>query len=297
MLGACEGPNSVRATKTRRLVVLKRRPGLKSGLLAGAMSIGLVCPASPAMAQTGAQGLKLYVLPCGTLSNIVSLAAYDLENEPVARTMSVTCALVVHPRGTLLWDTGVGDNNPERPSRWVPGPKPLKDLLSDIGYTPDRITYLALSHGHSDHTGNANDYAGATWLVQKAEYDSMFGAKANTNPYKALKDAKTVSLTGDHDVFGDGTVMLKSTPGHSPGHQVLFVKLAKTAPVVLSGDLYHYAAERTLDRMPPREREQGQTKASRAALDEFMKKTGAQLWITHDIIEDAKLRKSPSYYE
>jgi hypothetical protein len=83
----------------------------------------------------------------------------------------------------------------------------------------------------------------------------------------------------------------------TPGHQVLFVKLAKTGPVVISGDLYHWAAERALDRMAPREREQGQTKASRDALEAFMTKNKAQLWVQHDLAENAKLDKSPKYYD
>ena len=98
-------------------------------------------------------------------------------------------------------------------------------------------------------------------------------------------------------MFGDGTVVLKSAPGHTPGHQVLFVKLAKTGPVVVSGDLYHYPEERTLNRIPTFDADEKQTAASRAALDVFLKQTGAQLWIQHDFIANAKLKKAPGYYE
>ena len=91
--------------------------------------------------------------------------------------------------------------------------------------------------------------------------------------------------------------MLKATPGHSPGHQVLFLKLAKTGPVVVSGDLYHYPEERTLNRIPTFEADERQTAASRASLDAFMKKAGAQLWIQHDFNGNAKLKKAPGYYE
>jgi glyoxylase-like metal-dependent hydrolase (beta-lactamase superfamily II) len=98
-------------------------------------------------------------------------------------------------------------------------------------------------------------------------------------------------------VFGDGSVILKSAPGHTQGHQVLYVKLAKTGGVVLSGDLYHYPAEKTLDRVPTFEFSQEQTRASRKNVDAFLKKTGAQLWIQHDFEGNAKLKKSPQYYE
>ena len=114
----------------------------------------------------------------------------------------------------------------------------------------------------------------------------------------ALKTSKTVIITKDeHDVFGDGTVVIKSTPGHSPDHQVLFLKLAKTGPILLSGDLYHYPEERKLNRVPTTEFNAQQTVASRAAVEEFLKKTRAQLWIQHDFTANARLKKAPEFYD
>ena len=101
----------------------------------------------------------------------------------------------------------------------------------------------------------------------------------------------------DYDVFGDGTVVIKSAPGHSPDHQVLFLKLAKTGPVVLSGDLYHYPEERKLNKIPTTEFDASRTVASRAAVEAFLKKTGAQLWIQHDFTATAKLKKAPAFYD
>jgi len=127
----------------------------------------------------------------------------------------------------------------------------------------------------------------------------MFGPNVRPEsmaPYKALKDSKTEILNGDRDVFGDGSVVLKFTPGHTPGHQSLYVKLAKTGGIVLSGDLYHYPEERTLGRMPEAEKST-QTAASRAALDAFMKQVNAELWIEHDISRFSKQKKAPDYYE
>ena len=98
-------------------------------------------------------------------------------------------------------------------------------------------------------------------------------------------------------MFGDGSVIIKSTPGHTPGHQVLFLKLARTGPVVLSGDLYHYPEERTLHRLPVADFNKEQTAASRAELEVFLKKTGAQLWIQHDFLGNAKLKKAPAFYD
>jgi len=91
--------------------------------------------------------------------------------------------------------------------------------------------------------------------------------------------------------------MLLATPGHSPGHQSLLVRLAKTGPVLLSGDLFHYPAERTLNKVPQSDFTPAQTAAPRAKIEEVLKKTGAQLWIQHDTIANRKLNKAPAYYE
>jgi glyoxylase-like metal-dependent hydrolase (beta-lactamase superfamily II) len=180
--------------------------------------------------------------------------------------------------------------------------KTLSGQLAEVGYRPDQIKYLVLSHMHFDHVGNANEFAGpnTTWLVQKGEREAMFGdgvVSSTINPdYAALKNAHTQLLDGNHDVFGDGTVTIVSTPGHTVGHQVLFVRLPKSGPLVLSGDLYHYPGERTLNRMPDREKSAG-TPESRARVEALVKDSGAQLWIGHDIVNFARLKKSPAYYE
>jgi glyoxylase-like metal-dependent hydrolase (beta-lactamase superfamily II) len=174
--------------------------------------------------------------------------------------------------------------------------------LAEVGYSPADITYLALSHYHYDHTANANAFAGSTWLVRRVERDAMFAERPPgvTQPasYAALKNSKTMVIERDeHDVFGDGTVVIKSAPGHTPGHQVLFVKLLKTGAVVLSGDLYHFREARTLKRVATFDFNQEQTPATREAIEAFLTKTGALLWIQHDAVGNALLRKAPEYYQ
>jgi N-acyl homoserine lactone hydrolase len=254
------------------------------------------------------RSVRLYVFDCGVLKR-GEPTAYGLTREQVGSTdFSDACYLVVHPQGTLLWDVGIIPDDQITPGGVeIPAANgtnvarmTLRSQLKAIGYTPRNITYLAISHGHADHIANANEYAGSTLLMQKAERESLFSEEAQKRPlfttYSALKGSKTIELDGDHDVFGDGTVVVKSTPGHTPGHQSLFVKLAKTGPVVLTGDLYHYAAERRLNKVPANDN-RAQTEASRAAIEELLQKTGAQLWIQHDILANANLRKSPKYYE
>jgi glyoxylase-like metal-dependent hydrolase (beta-lactamase superfamily II) len=259
--------------------------------------------------------LRLYVFDCGTLEG--DPVRFNLKREEMATTdMSVACYLVVHPRGSLIWDTGAvpdGDvtsgNQRTRhhivlpnTERYVTLARSLKNQLSEAGYAPRDITYLALSHYHWDHTANANDFARATWLVRQVEKDAMLAAKppdlVQRSNFDALAKSKTVIIkTDDYDVFRDRSVVIKFAPGHTPGHQVLFVKLAKTGPVLLSGDLYHYPEERTLDRVPTFEFNAEQTRRTRRAIDAFLKTSGAQLWIQHDFAANARLKKGPAFYE
>lgn len=252
--------------------------------------------------------LRVYVLDCGTLKERDAVP-YGLSHEQVApRDLSDLCALIVHPRGTLLWETGLNEavnRIPAGAPAAAAGPRPgdrvdkrLIEQLAEIGYGPSAITYLALSHSHWDHTGNAGSFLGSTWLVQKPERDIMFADKplSNQGDFDGLRNSKTVLLEGDHDVFGDGTVMLMFTPGHTPGHQALLVNLPRTGPVILSGDLYHFSEELTL-KAAPRGRNAEQIAASMAKIQALIAKTGAQLWIQHDAPGYAKLKKSPAFYE
>jgi N-acyl homoserine lactone hydrolase len=263
--------------------------------------------AQPRKAQLP-DSVRLYVFDCGKL-DIPDITPYQLTRDQIAtNVMSVPCFLVAHPKGTLMWDVGAvpdsaiptGGTGTLR--QYGSSNKKLESQLAEIGYAPGDITYLALSHFHWDHVGNANLFATATWLVRPLEREIMFAEPRSprTEPanYSALKNSKTVIIaTRDYDVFGDGSVVIKSAPGHSPDHQVLFVKLAKTGPVLLSGDLYHYPEERKLNRVPATEFNAAQTIASRAAIEAFLKQSGAQLWIEHDFTGNAKLKKSPAFYD
>lgn len=276
-------------------------------------SIGLVAlsgAASPALQAVpdAVTSPRIYVFDNGTLSGLDPKQFFGFDRSEL-KTVDFTAQsyLVVHPRGTLMWDAGVIPD-----SQFTgPGPvkegistatKPLLPQLNAAGYAPSDMTYFAMSHYHSDHTANANAFAGSTWIVQKAERDAMFAATpaAIMAPatFSALKDAKTKLLDHeDFDVFGDGAVVVMSAPGHTPGHQVLFVRTARRGPVVLAGDLYHYPEERTTGKTPSFEFDVPQSKASRNRIEVFLKQTGAALWIEHDIPTHASLPKSPAYVD
>jgi len=232
--------------------------------------------------------LRLYVFDCGTMQT--DLSRFRLEASEVATNVLATpCFMVAHPRGTLMWDVGaVPDQDwmptgspvahhltlPDQSTRDLMLNKPLLSQLAEAGYRPEDINYLALSHYHWDHVANANAFANATWLVRKVERDMMFAEMPPvTMPtwYAQLKDAKAVEIEGEtYDVFGDGTVVLMNAPGHTPGHQTLYLKLAQTGDVMLSGDLYHFTEARALKRVPTFDYDQTQTPASREKAEAFL---------------------------
>lgn len=261
--------------------------------------------------------LRLYVLDCGEI-HVADTARYELRREEVETSeLSVACFLVVHPKGALIWDVGaVPDSEwqptgtavvhhlflPDGQTRDIPLIRRLSDQLAEIGYPPSKIKYLALSHYHYDHTANANSFADSTWLVRRVERDAMFATPApgTTRPetYARLESAKTILIdTDEYDVFKDGSVVIKYAPGHTPGHQMLLLRLKNTGPVLLSGDLYHFPQERSLNRFPVFEFDKEQTRRSRMAIDDFLKSTGASLWIQHDFVSNNKLRKAPAFYD
>ncbi len=282
--------------------------------LAAASLTFLIAPA--AMPQTKPKPPKsvhLYVFDCGLLTmSAPSTFGFTKEEVGEKQPFAVPCYMVVHPKGTLMWDVGV------IPDAQVNGStqgisvvtKTLKSQMAEVGYTPADIKYLALSHLHSDHTANANDFAGSTWLVHQNERDAMFapppppgagrgrGGPQATATYDKLKDSKTVILTEkDYDVFGDGTVVIMYAPGHTPGHQVLFLRLKESVPILIAGDLYHLPQEITMHRFPTFEFDKEQSAASREKIDAFLKQSGARLWIEHDLPTFTTLKKSPAFYE
>jgi N-acyl homoserine lactone hydrolase len=255
----------------------------------------------PAPARAELRSPRLYVLDCGTIRSDTA-EEYGLARNEVADTnMADPCFLVVHRQGVLLFDTGLADRIAGHPTMLegygLEVTTPLRAQLAAIGLRPGDVTHLALSHSHFDHIGNAPDFAGATWLAQKAELDAVFGRQEPPPPeLQALARSRKQVIQGDHDVFGDGTVVLLFTPGHTPGHQSLYVKLARTGSVVISGDLYHHDEERTLDRMPAEERTTA-TPASRRKIETVLARKHAQLWIGHSTVFFRNAVKAPRWYD
>lgn len=288
---------------------------MKQLALAGAAAAVLTIFGTPAATAQNKpkppQSVRLYVFDCGFL-NMSDPASFGFTKEEIGekQPFAVPCYLVVHPKGTLMWDVGlIPDSQVNGKTQGISTvTKTLKSQMAEVGYSAADIKYLALSHLHSDHTANANDFAGSTWLVHQNELDAMFappppGGRRGGGPmapatYSKLKDSKTIILTDkDYDVFGDGTVVIQYAPGHTPGHQVLFLKLKQSGPILLAGDLYHLPQEINMHRFPSFEFNKEQSAVSRAKVEDFVKQTGARLWIEHDLATFNLLKTSPAFYE
>ena len=148
-------------------------------------------------------------------------------------------------------------------------------------------------HIHGDHAGNLKAFKTSKILMQKAEYEA--GAKAPKPPFD--KGQNIVKLEGDHDVFGDGSVVIITTPGHTVGHQSLLVRLPKTGALVLSGDAVHFQWNWDNKGVPAFNFNKPQTAASMARIRGVMAKYKATLWINHDAPQTATLKRAPAYYE
>ena len=266
--------------------------------------------AGAATSAVSASSPRLYILDCGTIApmdpTLFGLKANEIEGDA---SFVTPCYLVVHPKGTLIWDVGqvadaaIPDNGTEVVEQGIlKATRRLSSQLAALGCKPADISFMAMSHYHADHTANANAFAGSTWIVQQAEYDIMFSDAQvgirTPDSYRDLKNAKRITLSNaDHDVFGDGTVVVKTAPGHTPGHQMLFLKLRNFGPLLLMGDLYHLPEEKTLDRVPTFDFDAAMTRATRKNVDAFISQSGAKDWIQHDPVTNAPLKKAPAYYD
>jgi len=264
-------------------------------------------PAHECRAQSAE--IRLYALDCGhatfkDLSGFSDTGEYDGKTGAIA----APCFLIRHPKGDLLWDAGLGDhyNFPKEGTDVAPGvhvtvPVTLLAQLQAIGVSPKEIKFIAFSHLHWDHTGNANDFPDSIWIMNKAELAASLtlpppgGVLPET--WNAYKNAKSESIDGDYDVFGDGRVMILRAPGHTPGHQVLKLKLQKSGTVILSGDLYHLRADRTFKRVPVYNANRADTLASMSRVETIIKNTHGRLIVQHDPRDFALLPKPPAYLD
>jgi N-acyl homoserine lactone hydrolase len=253
---------------------------------------------------------RMYVFNCGEIA-IKDISHWSPGvNLGKPFEFSNHCYLIRHAKGLMLWDSGYPDAVAARPEGVVAPsglnvgrlPRTLTSQLAEIGVTPSQVTHLAFSHMHNDHIGNAGLFGKATLHIQETEYDAAFGAEAakfsfNVANYGTLRDNPVTKLRGDHDVFGDGSVMILSTPGHTPGHQSLFVRLPRRGAVILSGDSVHFQDNWDHRRVPVFNYHRDQSLASMDKVAKLLVSEKAELWINHDKAQSARIPKSPQHVE
>jgi glyoxylase-like metal-dependent hydrolase (beta-lactamase superfamily II) len=261
---------------------------------------GLIIAAAPSM-SFAADAMRLYIFDCGR-GRAEDMSRWT-PGINVGTPLDVVdnCYLVRHPKGDLIWDTGIPDSVANSPNGfggqngapvWK-REKALAAALAEIGAQPAAIKYVAISHTHSDHIGNVELFPQAVLLVQEAEYN--WPGPLGVARFKAEHPVE--KLHGDFDVFGDGSVTIISTPGHTPGHQSLLVKLPRTGAVILSGDAVHFKDNWDNRRVPVVNTDKDQTIASMQRIADILAGNHGQLWINHDIQQSTALKHAPEFYE
>lgn len=261
--------------------------------------VGLVALAG-CTPQAAAPAVQLYAMECGRISftDTAPFADNGAFNG-VARDFVDPCYLIRHPDGDLIWDLGFPDAIADMPDglriealgATATMPVKLVDQLAQLSLTPADIEYVAVSHSHGDHVGNAALFAGAaTWLVTPEERAHMFRDEARGTQEFAmvapLENAQTQLVEGErHDVFGDGSVQIIRAPGHTPGHIILLVRTANSGAVLLTGDMYHMAESRELRTVPAFNFNRDQTLASMDLVDRVAAEENARV-IRQHVAED-----------
>ena len=278
-------------------------------LLRGVVAVVSLASFAGASAAERPSEVRLYALDCGRIEH-GDLGAYsdtgEYDGKPGA--LADPCFLIAHPKGWLLWDTGLGDGLVGAPQRLelfggtkLEVARSLVSQLQQLGLAPGEIDFVSFSHFHLDHTGNANLFTNSTWILRKAELDHALSQPTPLGvvpgSFSLYAKARVVMAEADHDVFGDGKVKILSAPGHTPGHQILLVRLARSGPVILSGDLYHLRASVETERVPVHNTSRAETLASMRRVQGLIKTTHARLVVQHDPEVLRGLPRFPAFLE
>jgi glyoxylase-like metal-dependent hydrolase (beta-lactamase superfamily II) len=206
-----------------------------------------------------------------------------------------SCYVIKHGSDYMVWDTG-----------YLPGSvpnatnKPLVDLLKQINVQPDQVKYVGISHFHADHTGQLAPFTNATLLIGKGDWDGVTAQPpmggANVAGFKEWigEKRKVEPQSADKDVFGDGSVVMLRTPGHTPGHSSLLVRLKDKGPVILVGDAVHMHENYDHEGVPGFNYDRAQTIASIQRIKQIQKNLKATVVIQHDPRDIGKLPTFPA---
>jgi N-acyl homoserine lactone hydrolase len=246
-----------------------------------------------AIAGTTSAEVELWRLDCGEVVDVPLDLMSDVFAYPGQKnTLTNSCYLIRHHDDYMLWDTGL------RPDELGVGHKTLVQQLAHIGVVPEKITVIGISHFHYDHTGQASLFPAARLLIGEQDLDLLvrgvqLGRREDLQPWLTSGE-KVDRVVGDKDIFGDGTVVMLSTPGHTMGHHSLLVRLAQRN-VVLSGDLWHFAAQvpRNGVPIPGGTMDRAAALASMDRITQATTNLNALLIIQHEPADIEKLPKFP----
>jgi glyoxylase-like metal-dependent hydrolase (beta-lactamase superfamily II) len=260
----------------------------------------LLCAASlisaTARAQTAPE-VTLTRIDCGMDAEPRDVARFsDTYAYPKLKlTFTFSCYLIKHGNDSMVWDTGFAPgSNPNAPK------VSLADRLKEVGVPADQVKFVGISHFHGDHTGQLAPFTNATLLIGKGDWDGVTAtppaAGANAAGFKTWIDEKRKlePLTADKDVFGDGSVVVLRTPGHTPGHSSLLVMLKGMGPVLLSGDLMHFRENYEFNGVPTFNVDRAATVASLLRVKEIARNLKATVVIQHDSREIGTLPAFPA---
>jgi glyoxylase-like metal-dependent hydrolase (beta-lactamase superfamily II) len=252
---------------------------------------------APAAAPAAAAGpqLTLARLDCGTGTNDLRRFTDTYAYTNPAAPFTFSCYLIKHGNDYMIWDTGFAPgSNPNAPK------VSLTQQLAQVGVTPQQIKFIGISHFHADHTGQLSQFPGATLLIGAKEWDAlratppMQGANVAGFTHWLTGGGKVEPQAADKDVFGDGRVMILRTPGHTPGHQALLVRLQEKGPVVLVGDAVHFMENYNTNGVPGFNFDRADTIASIERIKAIEKNLKATVIIQHDPRDIGKLPVWPT---
>ena len=249
---------------------------------------------SQSLAQEAPQpSLKLWRLDCGRLDeNRARPWAWQKVPTPTP------CYLIAHGSRYLLWDAGVSRRALANAHPTIKLDRTITDQLAQIGVRPQQVQFVGISHYHGDHTGQATQFPKATLLIGAGDFEALKrtpapGGAAPSHIQPWIDGAAPVeTLREDKDVFGDGRVVMLMTPGHTPGHSALLVKLA-TGPIILAGDLWFSHSDALQGTMPDFNTARAETAASRERIARLAEKLDAVIILQHEPADVAKLPPFP----
>ena len=241
--------------------------------------------------------LELWRLDCG---QFVNLSVEDMSDtfayQGQRKTLSNGCYLIRHGGEYMLWDTGFSAATIERYNASQMGatmPTSLPNQLARIGIEPKRVTVIGVSHYHGDHTGQASLFPWARLLIGKQDFELLVQRKSpDITPWTQEK-ANLELISGDKDVFGDGSVIMLGTPGHTLGHHSLLVHLPKSGVIILTGDLWHFTDQVNRNEMPQGTADRAANLASRERITRIAANLKATIIIQHETSDIPKLPALP----